>query len=104
MNVWTNENGAVATAELPGFVPEDIDISVVGDTLTVSGHREPEDVGEGARYHRRERGCGRFTRSFQLPFQVDGDAVDATFERGVLRVTLPRAEEDKPRRIEVKAG
>jgi HSP20 family protein len=103
MNVWTNEDGAIATAELPGFVPEDIDISVVGDTLTVSGNREPEDVGEG-KYHRRERGCGRFTRSFQLPFQVDGDAVDALFERGVLHITLPRAEADKPRRIEVKAG
>jgi HSP20 family protein len=104
MNVWTNEDGAIATAELPGFDVEQIDISVEGDTLTVSGNREPEDVGEGGRYHRRERGCGRFTRSFQLPFQVEGDAVEATFERGVLRVELPRAEADKPKRIEVKAG
>jgi HSP20 family protein len=104
MNVWTNEDGAIATAELPGFDVDQIDIAVEGETLTVSGNREPEQVGEGARYHRRERGCGRFTRSFQLPFQVEGDAVEATFERGVLRVELPRAEADKPRRIEVKAG
>ena len=103
MNVWTNEDGAVATAELPGFDPDDIQISVVGDTLTVSGNRKPEDVGEGAKYHRRERGCGRFTRSFQLPFQIEGDAVEATFERGVLHITLPRAEADKPKRISVKA-
>jgi HSP20 family protein len=103
MNVWTNEDGAVATAELPGFSPDDINISVEGDTLTVSGARAPEDVGE-ARYHRRERGCGRFTRSFQLPFQVEGDAVEATFERGVLRIDLPRAEADKPKKIAVKAG
>jgi HSP20 family protein len=103
MNVWTNEDGAVATAELPGFDLESIDISIVGDTLNVSGSREPEDVGEG-RYHRRERGCGSFTRSFQLPFQVAGVAVEATFERGVLRIVLPRAEEDKPKKITVKAG
>ena len=104
MNVWTNEDGAIATAELPGFAPDDLDISVVGDTLTVSGNRAPEDVGEGARYHRRERGCGRFTRSFQLPFQVEGNAVEAAFENGVLRIELPRAEADKPKRITVKAG
>ena len=104
MNVWTNEDGAVATAELPGFNPDEINISVVGDTLTVSGNRTPEDVGEDAKYHRRERGCGRFTRSFQLPFQVEGDAVEATFERGVLRIDLPRAEADKPTKIVVKAG
>jgi HSP20 family protein len=103
MNVWTNEDGAVATAELPGFNPDEINISVEGDTLTVSGNRAPEDVGE-ARYQRRERGCGRFTRSFQLPFQVEGDAVEATFERGVLRINLPRAEADKPIKIAVKTG
>jgi HSP20 family protein len=104
MNVWTNENGAVATAELPGFNPDEIDISVEGDTLTVAGNRAPEEVGEGAKYHRRERGCGRFTRSFQLPFQVQGDAVEATFERGVLHIDLPRAEADKPKKITVKTG
>ena len=103
MNVWTNENGAVVTAELPGFEPQSIDISVVGDTLSVSGNRAADDVGE-ARYHRRERGCGRFTRSFQLPFQVEGDAVEAAFEKGVLRITLPRAEADKPKKIAVKTG
>jgi HSP20 family protein len=102
MNVWTSEDGAVATAELPGFDPDKIEISVVGDTLSVSGSRSPEDIGEG-KYHRRERSCGRFSRSFQLPFQVEGDAVEASFERGVLRITLPRAEADKPKRIEIKA-
>ena len=90
MNVWTNEDGAIATAELPGFDVDQIDIAVEGETLTVSGNREPEKMDEGARYHRRERGCGRFTRSFQLPFQVEGDAVEATFERGVLRVEPPK--------------
>lgn len=104
MNVWTNEDGAVVTAELPGFAPEAIDISVVGNTLTVSGERQPEEVGEGGSYHRRERSCGRFNRSFQLPFEVDASKVDASLENGVLNVTLPRAEEDKPKRITVKVS
>jgi HSP20 family protein len=104
MNVWTNEDGAVVTAELPGFDPETIDVSVVGNTLTVSGERQPEEVGEDGRYHRRERSCGRFKRSFELPFQVDATKVDANLENGVLNVALPRAEEDKPKRITVKAS
>jgi HSP20 family protein len=103
MNVWTNEEGVVVTAELPGVVPEEIDISVVNETLTVTGSRQPEEV-EGATYHRRERSQGRFTRSFQLPFRIEGDQVEASFERGVLRIHLPRAEADKPKKIAVKAG
>ena len=103
MNLWTNEDGVIVTAELPGIDPKDIDISVVNDTLTVSGNRQPEQV-EGATYHRRERGQGRFTRSLQLPFLVDADKVDATFEKGVLHISLPRAEADKPKKIAVKAG
>jgi len=104
MNVWVNEDGAVVTAELPGFDPEALDISVVNDTLTLSGDRCAEDTGEGATYHRRERRCGRFNRSFQLPFLVEGDKVEASFEQGVLKIELPRAEADKPKKITVKAG
>ena len=102
-NVWTNEDGVVVSAELPGVAPEDLDISVVGDTLTVSGTRKPEEA-EGATYYRRERGHGAFARTFQLPFQVQGDRVKASFDKGVLDITLPRAQEDKPKKIEVKAG
>jgi HSP20 family protein len=104
MNVWTNEDGAIVTAELPGLKPDDIDISVVNDTLTLKGKRNRDECGEHVRFHRRERGCGSFTRSFQLPFQVEPGKVEATFERGVLEITLPRAEADKPRRITIKAG
>ena len=104
MNVWTSKEGAVLTAELPGVKPEDIDISVVGDILTLSGTRQMEEVGEDITYHRRERGCGKFTRSFQLPFHVDSGNVDAHFDNGVLHVSLPYAEEDKPRKIAVKSG
>jgi HSP20 family protein len=100
-NVWTNEDGAVVSAELPGVAPEDIDISVVNDSLTVSGTRKSEGAA-GATYIRRERGHGEFTRTFQLPFQIQGDQVKADFDKGVLHITLPRAEEDKPKKIEVK--
>jgi HSP20 family protein len=61
-------------------------------------------VGEGATYHRRERRCGRFSRSFQLPFLVEGNEVEASFDQGVLKIELPRAEADKPKKITVKAG
>jgi HSP20 family protein len=104
MNVWLSEDGAVATAELPGFVAEDIDISVVDNALTLKGHREADPLQEGETYHRRERSCGKFERSFQLPFPVESGKVEATFERGVLNISLPRAEADKPKRITIKAG
>ena len=104
MNAWTNENGAVLTAELPGCDPAALDITVVDNTLAVSGQRAPEQVDEGATYHRRERGCGGFNRTFQLPFTVEAGAVEATFENGVLNITLPRAEADRPKKIEIVAG
>ena len=104
MNVWTNQEGAVLTAELPGVNPEDIDISVVGETLTLTGARQPEELQEGEKYHRRERGYGKFTRTFQLPFPVEADKVDAVFEKGVLHISLPRAEADKPKKISVKTA
>jgi HSP20 family protein len=104
INVWTNEDGAIVSAELPGVNPGDIDISVVNDTFTLKGNRNRDECSEDVRFHRRERGCGGFTRSFQLPFQVEPGKVEATFDKGVLEITLPRAEADKPRKITIKAG
>lgn len=104
LNVWTNEEGAAITAELPGVKAEDIDISVLGETLTLKGVRRPEARGETDRYHRRERRHGSFSRTVELPFQVEANKVDATFDRGVLHISLPRAEADKPRKISVKAA
>jgi HSP20 family protein len=104
MNVWTDENTAVVTAELPGVAAEDIDISVENDTLTVRGARKREDLGDGVTFHRRERRFGSFKRSFRLPFQVDAAKVLAEFKDGVLSIMLPRAEADKPRKISITAG
>ena len=104
INVWTSDNGAVVTAELPGVDADGIDISVVGDTLTLSGDRSPDEVDEGGAYHRRERRHGRFTRAVKLPFPAQPDGVEAIFDKGVLSVSLPRLEADKPRKITVRAA
>jgi len=103
MNVWMNEDGAVVTAELPGVQVKDLEINVVGETLTVSGERKPADLPKDAVYHRQERGQGKFTRTVDLPFAVDSGKVQATLEKGILRILLPRAEQDKPRKIVIKA-
>lgn len=104
VNIWTSEDNAFVTAEMPGIKSEDIDISIVDDTVTLSGTREPEELDEGTRYHRRERGFGKFTRNIQLPFNVDVNHVEAVFENGVLQISLPRAEADKPRKIAVQTS
>lgn len=103
VNAWVGEQDVVIVAELPGVDPAKVDISVVGDTLTISGSREAVPLKEGESYHRQERGYGRFSRSLQLPFHVEAAKVEAKYERGILKITLPRAEADKPRKIAVKA-
>jgi HSP20 family protein len=102
VNIWTGEEGALLTAEIPGVAPDELDISVVGDTLTLQGERKRPEIGENAQYHRQERGYGRFSRTVQLPFPIEVDKVDASVERGVLKMTLPRAESDRPKRISVR--
>jgi HSP20 family protein len=104
MNVWIDENNAIVTAELPGIEPDDIDISVEEDTMTLRGKRDPELETEGMTYHRRERRYGTFSRTFRVPFRVDGNKVEATFKNGVLSIVLPRAAEERPRKITVRAA
>jgi HSP20 family protein len=101
VNAWVGESDVVVTAELPGMDPSKVDVSVVGDTLTISGAREAEVLKGGESYHRQERNHGRFTRSLQLPFHVEAGKVEAKYERGILRITLPRAEADKPKKVAV---
>jgi HSP20 family protein len=102
INIWTNDNGQLITAEMPGVNPEDLDIDVTGDALSISGERVQDEVAKEARYHRRERSFGSFSRTIQLPFMVDTDRVDASFKNGVLQISLPRADADKPKKITVK--
>ncbi len=101
VNIWGNDDEIIMKSELPGVDPESLDLRIVGDQLTIEGKRKQDEPGEDATYHRRERGCGSFIRTFRLPFQVDASKVEAKFLDGILKATLPRAEESKPRKIKV---
>ena len=103
LNVWNNENDAIVTAELPGIDAEDLDITVVGDTMTLRGARKPLEMKGNESMHRRERVQGAFTRNLTLPFRIDNENVTARMQRGVLTITLPKAEEDKAKKIPIKA-
>jgi HSP20 family protein len=100
VNAYANEDGIALTAQLPGVTQDDLEISVFRDTLTLRGRRQPEAPDRQA-YHRRERGQGEFVRNISLPFSVDSERVEATIQDGVLRISLHRPEEDKPKRIRV---
>ena len=102
VNIWSNEDQGILSAELPGINPDNQDITVKNNTLTLRGSREPEKLKEGETWLRRERGSGAFVRSFRLPFEVDAENVKAQYQKGVLQLVLPRSAADKPRKIQVK--
>jgi len=103
VNVWEDEESFHVEAELPGMTHEQLQVSVTNrNHLTLQGERLADENAKG-RWHRRERGFGRFQRGLKLPTPVDADKIEATFENGVLHVRLPKAEEARPRRIAVKA-
>ena len=103
VNIWTQEDAQMISAEMPGVHPEDIEIDVTGDGLSISGVRKQDEVAKEAHYHRRERSYGSFSRTIQLPFMVDTNEVEASFTNGVLLITLPRAEADRPKKIAIKS-
>ncbi|MCK6460959.1 MAG: Hsp20/alpha crystallin family protein [Planctomycetes bacterium] len=102
VNVAETPETVVVTAELPGLEPKEIEISVVGDTLTIRGEKRIEREEKGKTWYRREIAGGKFTRSFTLPASVDAEHVDATSKAGILTITLPKRAEAKARKIEVK--
>ena len=102
MNVWSSSDGVVIDAELPGANPDDLDVSVEGDQLTLSGKLNVYDPPEGETYHRRERPAGEFTRTLQLPFRAEAGGVKANFKNGILRLAVPRSEDEKPRKIKIE--
>ncbi len=103
VNLWADEESVLLKAEVPGVKGEDLEISIEENTLIISGERIKESMPENGSYHRRERGAGKFTRSINLPFRVPQDKVEAEMKNGILTVKLPRAEEDKPKKINVKS-
>lgn len=104
LNGWYGEEGAWVTAQLPSVDKESLDISVRGDEVTLKGKRAAVTLDDDGAYHRRETMSGEFSRTVQLPFKVDPKRVEANLERGVLELSLPRAEEDRPQRIQVEAN
>jgi HSP20 family protein len=101
LDVVENENEFVVKASLPGVKPDDVQITVLGDTVTVQGESKFEEEKKNERWHLRERRTGSFKRSISLGIPVDSDKARAQFEHGVLTLTLPKSEAAKPRQIRV---
>jgi HSP20 family protein len=104
VDVFDTKHAIVLKAELPGMKPEDIDIEIDDNVLTIKGERRFQEAVEDGRYYRLERSYGHFSRSLTLPQGVRGDQVQASFDHGVLEVRVPKAEEVKPRKIAVNAA
>jgi len=104
VNIWTGDDKVLLTAEIPGIDPAKLEVTVKNDTVTIRGSREAEEPKKGQVCLRQERGAGSFVRSFALPMQVDAEHVQAHYQKGVLQLTLPRAEADRPKKIAVTTG
>lgn len=103
VNIWTDEQKSTLYAEVPGVDMQDLEVTVVGTTLTLKGERKPASEVASERHYRHERGYGPFGRSVQLPHKVDVEKVAARLDDGILTVQLPKAPEVKPRKITVKS-
>jgi HSP20 family protein len=103
LDVYENDDALVVKAALPGVRPDEVDISVTGDVLTIKGETKSEEETKDDNYHRRELRYGAFSRSIALPTRVNHEKAEATFENGILTITLPKAEEVKPKSIKIAA-
>lgn len=103
LNVWEEDDTLFVEAEVPGLKMEDLEVTVVGDELTIKGQRNSTNVVCG-RVLRQERNVGHFVRTVTLPYPVDSERVEATMRDGVLLIKLPKTEAAKPRRIEVRGS
>jgi HSP20 family protein len=104
MDVFETQDKIVTEIELPGIDPEQVDVSVEDSTLTVTGSREFTDEMKDENVHRVERRYGAFARAITLPQTADTEHVEARFDKGVLRVEVPKVERAKPKRIEIRAA
>lgn len=101
-NVTEDSNNYYVRAELPGIKSDELDIQVTSDGISIAGERKIAEEGNGVKYHRRERESGKFSRSINLPGDIDVNAVEASLENGILTIIIPKAEIAKPRQITVK--
>jgi len=101
VDVAETDEDIVVTAELPGVKQDDVEISVVDDVLTIKGEKKEEKEVKEKNYHRIERSYGSFQRSLSLPVGVQSDKAKATYKDGVLKVTIPKSEEARPKQIKI---
>ena len=99
---WVEDDEAHVLIELPGVSKKDVEISLEGKTLTISGHREAPEAAKDNEAPRRERWHGKFARTYTLPFNAEQGNVKAEFENGILEISIPKAETEKPRKIAIK--
>lgn len=103
IDVYQTPNEVVVKAALPGVKPEDVEVTITGDTLTIKGETKAEEQVKREDYLYQEHRYGSFNRTLTLPSNLQSDKVDATFGNGILTLTIPKAEETKPKLIKVKA-
>lgn len=104
LDVVENKDDFIVKASVPGINPDDLDISYADDTLTIKGEIKSDNEVKENQYHLRERRFGSFARSITLPTKIKGDAIEASYQNGVINLRLPKAEEVKPKRIAIKVG
>ena len=104
VKAWSGEQGLIIEASMPGVDQDSLEITVDGRTLTLAGSRPAEDMPDGARTYRQERVNGQFSRSIELPYDVDADVIKASYQDGMLQIELPRVPEEQPRKISVNGG
>ncbi len=102
VDVSENDDAYVVKASVPGVNPDDIEVTLTDNVLTISGASKGDIETEGEKYHVRERRYGHFSRTLTLPTAPKADAIEAIHTNGVLTLTLPKAEETKPKRITIK--
>ncbi len=102
IDVKETDDAVIVEAELPGMEPKDIDVSVSGDMLIIKGEKKREKEEKGENYYRMETRYGTFSRAIRIPVPVDQDKIEAKYDKGVLKITLPKKEESKAKQIEIK--
>ena len=104
IDVFENDDKVVVKTELPGLSEKDIEVDILGDTLTIKGEKRKEEEKKDKHYHRVERTYGSFHRTVTLPALVESEKAKASFKNGVLEITIPKKEEAKPRQVKVDVG